>query len=360
MQRNKISFKGQKIFVGIDVHKDSWRVAIAPEVGVIKGHSQKPSAQELFDFLNKHYPDGDYLAVYESGFSGFSTYYALETVGIACLVIHAADVPTSQYDEVMKTDKVDATKLVKSLKSGLLKGIYIHKKDDLDARAVIRLRKTIQKQLGGYKSRVKHLLYNNGVQLPEKYSKPGTYWSRAFIKWLKEDVVLLSSTRDSLDLLIDQVESIRNVLLNATRKVRKLSNTQRYRTNMELLTSIPGIGVNVAMGLLTEIGDVKRFHKETEFASYLGLIPTSHSSGDKIVYGEKTFRGNKEMGPQIVEAAWIAISRDRGLGCAYTHYKKKMIPQKAIIRVARKLSNIILAVLKTGKKYETYQWNEIQ
>jgi len=99
MQRNKISFKGQKIFVGIDVHKDSWRVAIAPEVGVIKGHSQKPSAQELFDFLNKHYPDGDYLAVYESGFSGFSTYYALETVGIACLVIHAADVPTSQYDE---------------------------------------------------------------------------------------------------------------------------------------------------------------------------------------------------------------------------------------------------------------------
>jgi transposase len=129
---------------------------------------------------------------------------------------------------------------------------------------------------------------------------------------------------------------------------------------MELLTSISGIGVNIAMGLLTEIGDVKRFHKETEFASYLGLIPTSHSSGDKIVYGEKTFRGNKDMGPQIIEAAWVAISRDRGLGCAYTHYKKKMIPQKAIIRVARKLSNIILAVLKTGKKYETYQWNEMQ
>jgi transposase len=203
--------------------------------------------------LNKHYPDGDYLAVYESGFSGFSTYYALEAVGIACMVIHAADVPTSQYDEVMKTDKVDATKLVKSLKSGLLKGIYIHKKDDLDARAVVRLRKTIQKQLGGYKSRVKHLLYNNGVQLPEKYSKLGTCWSRAFIKWLKEDMVLLSSTRDSLDLLIDQVESIRNVLLNATRKVRNLSNTERYRTNIELLTSIPGLGVNVAMRLLTEI-----------------------------------------------------------------------------------------------------------
>ena len=64
---------------------DSWRVAIAPEIGVVKGHSQKPSAQELLDFLKKYYPDGEYHAVYESGFSGFSTYYALQDVGIDCI-----------------------------------------------------------------------------------------------------------------------------------------------------------------------------------------------------------------------------------------------------------------------------------
>ena len=85
MQRKEISFKGQKVFIGIDVHKDSWRVAIAPEIGVVKGHSQKPSAQELLDFLKKYYPDGEYHAVYESGFSGFSTYYALQDVGIDCI-----------------------------------------------------------------------------------------------------------------------------------------------------------------------------------------------------------------------------------------------------------------------------------
>lgn len=141
MQRKQISFKGQKIFVGIDVHKDSWRVAIAPEIGVVKGHSQNPSAKELFDFLKKHYPDGDYHAVYESGFSGFSTYYALTDIGIDCVVMHAADVPTTQYEEFMKTDRVDAAKLVKSLKAGLLTGIYIHERDNIDARSVVRLRK---------------------------------------------------------------------------------------------------------------------------------------------------------------------------------------------------------------------------
>lgn len=60
--------------------------------------------------MKKHYPDGDYLAVYESGFSGFSTYYALKEVGIDCIVIHAADVPTTQYEEVMKSDRLDSIK----------------------------------------------------------------------------------------------------------------------------------------------------------------------------------------------------------------------------------------------------------
>lgn len=358
MQRYKKSFKGQKIFIGIDVHKDSWRVAIAPEVGVTKGFSQKPSAKELFDFLMKHYPDGEYHAVYESGFSGFSTYYALQEFGIDCIVIHAADVPTTQYEETMKTDRIDAGKLAKSLKAGMLKGIYVHKRDDIDARSVVRLRKTIQKELAAYKSRVKHMLHSNGVTLPERFLKPGTHWSRAFISWLRTDVRLLSSTRNSLDLLILQVETLRQSLLKVTMKMRELSRNVRYKNEYGLLTSIPGIGFCCAMSLLTEIGDFNRFRNEREFASYLGLVPMSHSSGDKVSHSEKTFRGNKTLGPQIIETAWISVYQDHGLGCAYIDYRKRMAPQVAIIKIARKLANIIFSVMKTGKRYEPYKYNE--
>lgn len=354
MQRNKLSFKGQKIFIGIDVHKTTWGVAIALETGYCKEHAQKASATELFDFLKKRYPDGEYHAVYESGFSGFSTYYALKEVGIDCIVVHAADVPTTQYEETMKTDKIDAAKLAKALRAGLLKGIYVHKKEDIDARDVIRIRRSMQKELGRYKSRTKHLLHSNGVTLPERFSKPGTHWSRMFIRWLREDVQLLSSTRNSLDLLLEQVSGIREILLKATRKVRELSRSERYKAEYELLTSIPGIGLHVAMALLTEVGDFKRFHNEREFASYLGLIPTCHSSGDKVAHGEKTFRGNKVLGPLLIETSWISIYRDPGLGCAYANYKQRMEPQEAIIRIARKMANIILAVVKTRKKYEPY------
>ena len=105
MQRNKISFKGQKIYIGIDVHAKTWEVCVLTESGYKLRHPQQASAKTLFDFLKKHFLDGEYHAVYESGFSGFSTYYALKEYGINCVVTHAADVPTTQYEEVMKTDK---------------------------------------------------------------------------------------------------------------------------------------------------------------------------------------------------------------------------------------------------------------
>lgn len=356
MQRNKISFKGQKIFIGIDVHARTWEVAVLTESGFVKRYSQVSSAKVLFDFLTKHFPDGEYHAVYESGFSGFSTYYALKEYNIDCVVTHAADVPTTQYEEVMKTDRVDALKLARSLRADEIRPIYIRKRENIDDRSVVRVRKTIQKQLGGNRSRIKHMLHCNGVKMPEIFAKPDTHWSRAFIKWLKEDVALLSPTRKSLDLLIMQVETQRSALLTATRELRNLALLDRYKDNYELLMSIPGVGTIVAMSVLTEIYDVTRFKNEKQFASYLGLIPTCHSSGDKEFHGEMTFRGNKQLGPMIIETCWVAISRDYGLGQAYIAYRRKVGPQKAIVKIARKMSNIIFSVLKNKRKYEPYNW----
>lgn len=358
MQRNKISFMGQKIFVGIDVHKRKWSVATITESGFQRVHTQNASAQELIDFLHRHYPEGDYLAVYEAGFTGFSTYYALADAGVDCMVIHAADVPTTQYESVMKTDKVDCLKLAKSLRVGSLNGIYVRPKDSIDDRGVVRVRRAVIKDLSRYKIRVKHLLMNNGVKLPEQFDKrKGSCWSGSFIAWLKSDIKLLSTTRRSLDLLIAQVERMRQAQLQATRELRSLSSTAAYRDNYGLICSVPGIGGIVAMTLLTEIHDIGRFNNERQFASYLGLVPTSHSSGDKTIHGEMTFRGNKELGPLMIEAAWIAIRNDVGLAASFSSYCRKMKPQQAIVRIARKLSNIIIAVLKSKKKYVPYTPN---
>ncbi len=54
----------------------------------------------------------------------------------------------------------------------------------------------------------------------------------------------------------------------------------------------------------------------------------------------------------LVESSWVIIRHDRVMATAYGEYCKRMKPQEAIIRIARKLSSRILNVLKNGKKYE--------
>ena len=93
--------------------------------------------------------------------------------------------------------------------------------------------------------------------------------------------------------------------------------------------------------ILTEFdNDIMRFPNERRFVSMLGLIPTCHDN-----------RGNKRLGPLIVEASWVAIQRDLELGAYYSNCCQIMKPHKAIIKVARKLACKAYAVLKTKTRY---------
>ena len=281
MQKNKKDFKGQNIYVGIDVHLKTWHVTTVTESGYKYSFAQHSDARELFDRLNRKFPDAHFLSAYEAGFCGFSVHYALTELGFENIVVHAADIPTTGKEKAMKTDAVDSEKIAWALKRGELKGL-MH--------------------------------------------------------------------------LCDQVEDTRRAILAITREICRLSTTDRYRGNYELLTSVPGFGLILSMSMLTELdNDVTRFPNECSFVSMLGLIPMCHDSGEKKAVGEKTNRGNKQLGPLIIEASWVAIQKDKGLGAYYCNCCQRMKPHKAIIMVARKLACRAYAVLKTKTKYKYEQ-----
>lgn len=155
-----------------------------------------------------------------------------------------------------------------------------------------------------------------------------------------------------MDLLIEELLYFRKHILNVNKKIRTLANTDRYREKFENLISVPGIGAIVSMCLLTEIDDVWRFSNQRQFASFLGLVPVMQASGDNCYVGEKTFRGNKILGPKIIEASWVTIRYDSELAAKFGHLcNKGMKRNKAIIRIARKLSNVIFTILRENRKY---------
>jgi transposase len=352
MQKYKVSFKGQNIYVGIDVHLKTWHVTTLTESGCKYSFAQHADAKELFDFLNKKFPDAHFKSAYEAGFCGFSAHYALMEQGIENIVVHAADIPTTGKEKAMKTDAVDSEKIAWALKRDELTGIYVKDKQYMDNTNLMRLRQRFIIDLSRQKNRTKHLLYTQGVTYPERFRNSRTHWSRNFMKWLREEVELLSEQKESLLLLCEQVENTRRAILKVTREIRRLSTTERYKENYGYLTSVPGFGLITSMSLLTELdNNIARFPNERSFVSFLGLIPTCHDSGEKKVHGEKINRGNKHVGPLIVEASWMAIQRDYQLGAYYSNCCQSMRPQKAIIKVARRLACRAYAVLKTKKAY---------
>lgn len=352
MQKYNISFKGQNIYVGIDVHLKTWHVTALTESGYKHSFAQCSDAKVLFDTLNRKFPDAHFKSAYEAGFCGFSAHYALTEQGFENIVVNASDIPTTEKEKLMKTDAVDSEKIAWSLKRGELTCIHIKRREYMDDTNLIRLRQRLMKDLARQKVRTKHLLYTQGVKYPDRFQRNGSHWSRPFMKWLREEVQLLSAEKMTLLLLCDEVESTRQSILKVTREIRRLSRSDKYRENYELLVSAPGVGLIVAMSILTELdNDPMRFPNERAFVSFLGLIPTCHDSGQKKVNGEKTYRGNKQIGPLIVECSWVAIQHDAELSAYYLDCCQRMKPQMAIIKVARKLACKLYAVLKTRKKY---------
>jgi transposase len=137
-----------------------------------------------------------------------------------------------------------------------------------------------------------------------------------------------------------------------TKQIRNLSKSERYKTAVELLCTIPGISTLTAMIILTEIGDIHRFRTVDKLCSYIGLIPSEHSSGEKENRNYMTRRGKGILRRIIIEASWIAIRKDPGLLMNYTELTKRMKGNRAIKTISRKLIARIMFVLKNKEAYK--------
>ena len=350
--KKQLDFTGQNIYLGIDTHKKSFKITIEGELMVYKTFSQPSDVDLLVSYLHKNYPGANYFAAYEAGFSGFWIRRELQASGINCIVVNPCDVPTTDKEKKQKRDRIDSRKLARFLKHGVLEAIHIPDEETQQDRSLIRTRKRLVGNKTRCRNRIKSLMDFYGVKIPEKFQNSGTHWSKRFMGWLNEVKLGHKSGEQSLRLLIREAEYLRELLLDAERSIRILSKSDRYKENVDLLLSVPGIGRLTAMHLLTEIGDIRRFKSLDHLSSYIGLIPNVYASGEKERIGDMTKRGSKHLRAYIIESSWVAIRNDPAMGLKYHELCTRMKGNKAIIRIARKLINRIRYVLTNKEEYE--------
>jgi transposase len=234
---------------------------------------------------------------------------------------------------------------------GNLTAVYVPSQKALEDRLLVRTRFTFVKELNRFKNRIKAILNFYGIPFPEEFSKAQSHWSNRFIGWLESINFKEDSATEALKTVIGQCKYLRQCLLDITRKIRNLSKTDAYAKNIKLLRSIKGIGLIISMVVLTELGDIDRFKNLDRLSSYIGLVPSTNSSGEKNRTGDITPRGHGQLRSLLVEASWVAIRDDPALMLSYVNYAKRMEPNKAIIRIAKKLLNRIRYVLKNKNDY---------
>jgi transposase len=342
-------FTGQHLFVGIDIGNRAWKTCIMTQDLEHKTFTQPPEVEVLVNYLWRNFPGAQVHCVYEAGYNGFWLYEQLKAHHIDCIVVNPADVPTKHREKAFKTDRVDARKLARSLRNGELDAVYVPSRKAQEDRSLVRTRARLVNKQTRCKNQIKGLLSYYGISVPVDIE---THWSRRFITWLAGLELRHPSGTASFRTLLEELLFLRASLARTTTELRLLALEEPYRTPARCLISIPGISTLTAMILLTELVDIHRFKSLDHLASYVGLVPGEHSSGETAIITGISMRRNPFLRNVLVESAWVAARKDPALAAAFTDLAKRMPKNKAIVRIARKLLNRIRFVLLHQTEYQ--------
>ncbi len=345
-----LNFSGHTIFCALDVHKNSWRVNNRDMDFELEDYSQDPCADSLYKHLKSRYPGALFKIAYEAGFCGFGIHRCLSKHDdVECLVVNAADVPTSDKEKKRKTDKIDARKISRELSKGNLAGIYIPDPVMEHGRSLVRQRTRLVQDQTRCKNRIWHLLMFSGLKLEAE--KPKQYWSKKFIESLRKLPVTNDGLKQTLEIAIDEYLAIRMLIMKAILYMRKISGQSFFQPVQKVLQSIPGIGLINAMIIHTEIMDMKRYPRLDALCNDCGIVPDTEDSGDTKKDKGITHRCNHYLRPAIVESSWVIIRKDPAMLMKYNQYCQRMHENKAIIKIAKHLLSRIRYVWLQQKEY---------
>ena len=291
------------LFIGLDTHKVFTEVAyIEDQRGAKPVHhgpitSTKAAIKKLIRQFESKYPKATLHFVYEAGPCGYWIYRLITSLGHCCYVVAPSLIPKKPGDKI-KTDKRDALKLAKLLKSEDLTPIYVPEPEDESIRDLSRARETAMKDLNDARFQLKAMLLRNNINY-----KGTANWSKKHLRWLSELVLPHPAQQIVLQ---EYLQTVNERITRLERLVNELQHqvqNWRYYPVVKALQAMRGVRLIVAAGIIAELGDLTRFDHPRKLMSYLGLVPSEHSSGGKRHLGAITKSGNARARRLLIEGA---------------------------------------------------------
>jgi transposase len=359
---NKIS-----THIGLDVHKSSTAIAVASSGQTTRfAGTVGPELNELIKALDRVGPAASLKVVYEAGPCGYGLVRTLRERGYACDVIAPSKIARRPGDRV-KTDRRDAQHLAEQSLAGALTPVYVPDEADEALRDLCRAREDAVRARLKARQRLQAMLLRHGLAY-----RGTTAWTAAHERYLAQITFPFPAQELAYVEYRQAVGESHARVERLTASMREQLAHWRMRPVVEALMTLRGINLVAAMTLVAELGDLRRFAHPRELMSFLGLVPSEHTSGERRRQGAITRTGNGHARRMLVEAAWnyrftarisralqirqegqpreiqdLAWRAQRRLCGRYRALKARRLHQNTVcVAVARELAGFIWAIAR--------------
>ena len=377
MRTDNHTMKAIKLYLGLDVHKDSITIAIAqagPQselrlFGIITNDLH--ALQKALARIRKAHPGAHLEVTYEAGPCGFGIARRLQQLQVPCLVAAPSLIPKPP-GAPFKTDQRDARSLARLLRAGELTAVYVPEPTDEAIRDLCRARTDAVDDLRRCRQRLKSFLLRHGYRYQGKAN-----WSQPHMRYLRELVLPHPAMKAILEEYLQGINSAHDRVQRIEVSMLALLEDWRLKPAVQALMAFRGFQMVAAMITVSELGDIHRFAHPRQLMAYLGLVSVEHSSGPHQHLGGISRCGNgharwlltecaehyalppkvskqlalrQEGQPSHVRAlSWKAQNR---LHLRFTRLLARRLQRnKAKVAVARELCGFVWALLRTQDCY---------
>ena len=242
---------------------------------------------------------GPVRATYEAGPTGFVLARRLAAAGVDCLVCAPGLIPRGASDRV-KTDRRDAERLVRLLAAGELHRVAVPGVEEEALRDLVRAREDLRGDLMRARHRLAKLLLRHEV----RFDGPQANWTRAHLRWLAGVRIEQPGSQRALEDYRGAVAALMIRREQLESEIAQALPESPWAQTARRLMCLRGIDTLTAAGLCAEIGDFTRFDHPAQVMSYLGVVPSEHSTGERRRRGPITKSGSQHARRLLVEAAW--------------------------------------------------------
>ena len=345
-----------RLCVGVDLHKTQFTVCALSDDGEYLLEKKYPTKEEGYNEFSGE--------MHNREEQGCSIELAVETTGNARFFKNQMEkegfvvkvVNTNKFKVITtstkKTDANDAATLAYYLMKEMLPEAHLCSQTSEEIRRLLKTRSVLVQSVVKIKNQIHGMMLGYGIE-----TTAAQFQSKRKRQELINDLAdhnysdfTASSLKVMLKILDDLTEEVKEI-------EKHLGEMVEQNDDVELLMTVPGIGINTATTIAAYTEDLERFEGNyKKFAAYVGIVPSVHNSNESIHYGRITKHGPQELRTAFVQAAMgmirlTKVTSEWRLIKEYQRRKEDKGSGRAIIALARKISRIVFVMLSKRERF---------